>query len=176
MIKFSKDIVFEGVINIGKIMSVAAKTAPKSKGIDNIISALVTDSDIDRIREQMKTYGENKNIPFFVRDFKCTNDVSAILLIGVKKNPLGLTDCGYCGFSNCKECVSAGANCFFNIVDLGIAVSSAVYSASILKVDTRIMYSIGRAARDLKILPEEYNIVLGIPLSATSKNPFFDRG
>jgi uncharacterized ferredoxin-like protein len=37
------------------------------------------------------------------------------------------------------------------------------------------MYSIGRAARDLKILPRRYDIVLGIPLSATSKSPFFDR-
>jgi uncharacterized ferredoxin-like protein len=176
MIYFSNDIEIEGVVNIGKIMSVAARTAPKSKGIDNIATAIITGEDIDKIRTQMKNYGEKKDIPFFVRDFNCTDSIYAILLVGVRKNPLGLPDCGYCGFPNCKKCTEAGANCFFNIVDLGIAVSSAVNTASALKVDTRIMYSIGRAARDLKILPEEYNIVLGIPLSATSKNPFFDRG
>ncbi len=175
MITFSNEIEVDAVINIGKIMSVAARTAPKSRGIDNILTALVTGEDIEKIRMQMKSYGEEKEIPFFVRDFKCSEGIYAILLVGVRKNPLGLPDCGYCGFSNCKECKDAGANCFFNIVDLGIAVSSAVNMASNLKVDTRIMYSIGRAARDLKILPEEYNIVLGIPLSATSKSPFFDR-
>ena len=175
MLDFSENIEKDGVVNIAKIMSVAARTAPKSRGIDNIATALVTGEDIDKIRNQMKTYGEDKDIPFFVRDFHCTNGIYAILLIAVKKNPLGLPDCGYCGFKNCKECQDAGANCFFNIVDLGIAVSSAVNTASIMKVDTRIMYSIGRAARDLKILPEKYNVVLGLPLSATSKNPFFDR-
>jgi len=175
MIIYNKEIEKKGVLQIAEIMSVAARTAPKSKGIDNIATALATEEHIGKIRNQMKKYGEEKDIPFFVRDFFCTENIYAILLVGVQKNPLGLPDCGYCGFSNCNECKKNGANCFFNIVDLGIAVSSAVSTASNLKVDTRIMYSIGRAARDLKILPEQYNIVLGIPISATSKSPFFDR-
>ena len=175
MIVFNKDIEQEGIVNIAGIMAIAARTAPKSKGIDNISTALVTGKDIDTIRGQMKKYGEKKDIPFFVRDYNCTENISAILIVGVKKNPLGLPDCGYCGFSNCNECINNGANCFFNIVDLGIAVSSAVNTASSMKVDTRIMYSIGRAARDLNILNKEYNVVLGIPISVTSKSPFFDR-
>jgi uncharacterized ferredoxin-like protein len=175
MITFNFEHEKKAAIKIAEIMSVAARTAPKSKGIDNICTALVTDNDILKIRNQMKRYGEEKDIPFFVRDFNCTENIYAILLIGVRNNPLGLPDCGYCGFKNCKECKENGANCFFNIVDLGIAVSSAVNSASMLKVDTRIMYSIGRAARDLKILPDEYNVILGIPISVTSKSPFFDR-
>ncbi len=175
MITFNGEIEKRGVLEIATLMAVAARTAPKSKGIDNIATALVTDEDINVIRNQMKKYGEEKDIPFFVRDYKCTENIYAILLIGVRKNPLGLPDCGYCGFKDCKECKEKGGNCFFNITDLGIAVSSAVNAASNLKTDSRIMYSIGRAARDLNILPAEYNIVLGIPLSATSKNPFFDR-
>ena len=175
-IKFQDEIESKGVLDIAGIISVAIRTAPKSKGIDNIATAVVTGEDILKIRKQMDSYGKKQKIPFFVRDYKCTENIGAIILVGVKKNPLGLPDCGYCGFKNCKECTENGANCFFNIVDLGIAVSSAVNSASILKVDTRIMYSIGRAARDLKILPKEFNIVLGIPLSVTSKSPFFDRG
>ena len=174
-VKFQKEIEVKGIENIANIIAVAIRTAPKSKGIDNIATAVITGNDILKIRKQMKSYGENQNIPFFVRDYKCTEEIAAIILVGVKKNPLGLPDCGYCGFKNCKECTDNGANCFFNIIDLGIAVSSAVNSASILKTDTRIMYSIGRAARDLKILPEQYNIVLGIPLSVTGKSPFFDR-
>ena len=174
-VKFQQEIESKGIMEIANIISVAIRTAPKSKGIDNIATAVITDSDILKIREQMKSYGEIQDIPFFIRDYKCTENISAIILVGVKKNPLGLPDCGYCGFKNCKECTDNGANCFFNIVDLGIAVSSAVNAASTFKVDTRIMYSIGRAAKDLKVLPEKFNIVLGIPLSVTSKSPFFDR-
>ena len=43
------------------------------------------------------------------------------------------------------------------------------------RVDNRVMYTIGQAALDLGYLPEEYRIVMGIPLSATTKNIFFDR-
>jgi len=175
MLFFGEELEKKAAIEIGRIMAVAARTAPKSKGIDNIMVALAIDEDIDIIRNKMKEFGEKNNIPFFVRDFKSLENIYGILLIGVRKNPLGLTECGYCGFKNCKEMKEKGGNCFFNIVDLGIAVSSAVNISSTLKVDTRIMYSIGRAAKELQIFPKEYNIILGIPLSVTSKNPFFDR-
>jgi len=40
-------------------------------------------------------------------------------------------------------------------------------------VDNRIMYRIGVVARKMKLI--EGDVVLGIPLSATGKNIFFDR-
>ena len=58
-------------------------------------------------------------------------------------------------------------------MDLGIAVGSAVKTASMLNVDNRIMYRIGVVARKMKLI--EGDVVLGIPLSATGKNIFFDR-
>jgi len=42
-------------------------------------------------------------------------------------------------------------------------------------VDNRIMFSIGKAAKELKLLGEEAEIIYGIPLSSTGKSPFFDR-
>jgi uncharacterized ferredoxin-like protein len=42
-------------------------------------------------------------------------------------------------------------------------------------IDNRIMYSIGRASLDLKLLGENVHQALGVPLSVTGKNPFFDR-
>jgi uncharacterized ferredoxin-like protein len=38
------------------------------------------------------------------------------------------------------------------------------------------MYTVGRAITNLKLLGEDVKIALGIPLSVTGKNPFFDRG
>jgi uncharacterized ferredoxin-like protein len=60
-----------------------------------------------------------------------------------------------------------------SIVNLGIALGSAVKTASLLNVDNRIMYSIGVAARELKFI--DADIVYGIPLAARSKSPYFDR-
>ncbi len=175
MIKFNDDIELEGVINTAKLMAVSARTAPKSKGVDNIKIALVTGEDIQKIRDKMKEIGEKEEIPFFIRDSVCLESCKAILLIGVKQNPLGLTYCSYCGFKNCKEMKKNGANCFFNIVDLGIAVCSAINTASLIHVDTRIMFSIGRTVKDMGIMGEDINQILGVPLSATGKSPYFDR-
>ncbi|MCC6041514.1 MAG: ferredoxin domain-containing protein, partial [Desulfurococcaceae archaeon] len=50
---------------------------------------------------------------------------------------------------------------------------SAVKTASLLNIDNRIMYSVGVAAVELKLI--DADIAYGIPLSARSKNIYFDR-
>ncbi|MDT8308711.1 MAG: ferredoxin domain-containing protein, partial [Bacteroidales bacterium] len=55
------------------------------------------------------------------------------------------------------------------------AVGSAISVAMDHRVDNRIMYTAGIAAVEMKMLGEAVKIAYGIPLSATSKNPFFDR-
>ena len=67
-----------------------------------------------------------------------------------------------------------GPNCIFKLLDLGIALGSAVKTASILNIDNRIMYRIGVAAKRLNMLPEA-SIIMGIPLSAKGKSIYFDR-
>jgi len=68
----------------------------------------------------------------------------------------------------------AGPTCLFKALDIGIALGSAAKMASLLNVDNRIMYRIGTAAKRLKLLPEAH-IIMGITLSATGKNIYFDR-
>ena len=60
-----------------------------------------------------------------------------------------------------------------SIINLGIAIGSAVHIASINNVDNRVMYSVGVAAKRLYM--KDSDIVLGIPLSIKGKNIFFDR-
>ena len=62
-----------------------------------------------------------------------------------------------------------------NLTDLGIAVGSAVSIAADCRVDNRVMFSAGMAAKNLKILPEDVKICYGIPVSVSGKNPYFDR-
>ncbi|MDZ7761763.1 MAG: DUF2148 domain-containing protein [Desulfovermiculus sp.] len=66
-----------------------------------------------------------------------------------------------------------GPICSFRHLDLGIALGSAVKTASMFNVDNRIMYRIGVAARDMATV--EWELVMGIPLSVSGKNIFFDR-
>jgi uncharacterized ferredoxin-like protein len=90
-------------------------------------------------------------------------------------------NCGACGHGGCVEFLKVekregedyrGPLCMFQAVDLGIALGSAVKVASDLNVDNRIMYTLGAAARKLGML--DCDVIVGIPLSITGKNPFFD--
>ncbi len=65
--------------------------------------------------------------------------------------------------------------CAFNSVDVGIALGSAVATAADCRVDTRVMYSAGMAAARMKLLGEGPYQYFAIPVSASSKSPFFDR-
>ena len=58
-------------------------------------------------------------------------------------------------------------------MDLGIALGSAVKLAAELCIDNRMMYTIGVAAKELRLLDSD--IIIGIPLSVTGKSPYFDR-
>ena len=96
-----------------------------------------------------------------------------VLLIGTREQAQGL-NCGHCGFPTCTG-RAAGVPCALNTVDVGIAVGSACATAADFRVDTRVMFSAGLAAQRLGMLPEGSKMVLAIPVSASSKNPFFDR-
>jgi len=61
--------------------------------------------------------------------------------------------------------------CHMQSIDLGIALGVAVKAASDFGVDNRIMYSVGTTARIIKLM--DADLVIGIPLSVTGKNPYF---
>lgn len=95
-------------------------------------------------------------------------------MIGMTKGYRGVRNCGFCGHTDCAGCKEAGGACFMEAVDLGIALSAACAAAADLRVDNRIMFSIGKAAMEMDL---GYGDVIwqGIPLSITGKNVFFDR-
>ena len=160
------------VLQIGKQMMVAARTAPKAKGVDIIEMALITDEDIHRLSEEMRVVCEENGFKFFLRDADNIMQAECVLLIGTYELPQGL-NCGHCGFATCAS-RPAGVPCALNSVDVGIAIGSACAIAADHRVDTRVMFSAGLAAQRLGIL-EGCRQVFAIPVSASSKNPFFDR-
>ena len=174
MIENERDIRRELVIQACKQMMVAARTAPKGKGIDILEMAVVTgDDDINRLSKEMLKVSEEKGLKFFIRDAENILLADAIMIIGTRQQPHGL-NCGHCGFATCGG-KPVEIPCALNMVDLGIAIGSACATASDLRVDTRVMFSAGFAAQRLKMLGDGCERIMAIPVSATSKNPFFDR-
>jgi uncharacterized ferredoxin-like protein len=162
----------EQVLNVARQMMTAARTAPKGKGVDIIEVALVTDEDIKKLSEQLISLSEEKGMKFFLRDADNILSAECVLLIGTRELAQGL-NCGHCGFPTCAE-RSVGVPCVINSVDVGIAIGSACATAADHRVDTRVMFSAGLAAQRLDIL-KGCKQVFAIPVSASSKNPFFDR-
>jgi uncharacterized ferredoxin-like protein len=160
---------------ISDMMALAAKTAPKGRGSDNITTLVLDGEEKDTLADEMREIAKSTGAAFFERDAGNIDRSHLVVLIGAKNNPVGL-DCGFCGFHNCAELIRSGGRCAFNITDLGIAIGSAVSVAANHRIDNRVMFSAGKAAINLKIFPEEVTLCFGIPLSSGSKSIFFDRG
>jgi uncharacterized ferredoxin-like protein len=167
----------DAVFEVAKKMAIAARTAPKARGIDNTVISIVKKDGIKEISDKMKEMVRNYGFPeFFLRDADNILSSPAMLLAGTRIKSIGLAKCGMCGYKNCDEKNKHPSHpCVFNTGDLGIAIGSAVSVAMNNRVDNRIMYTVGQAAIEMKLLGEDVKIIYGIPLSVSSKNPFFDR-
>ena len=155
-------------------MVAAARTAPKTRGIDNIEIAAIDDEPTrKKLIARMRDLAAKEDRPGLARDAGNIEQAPVVVVIGVKSNTAGL-NCGFCGKPTCEALEESGGICSFNSIDLGIATASAAELAGRFHMDNRVMYSIGRASLDLGLLPNSRQ-ALGIPLSVTGKNPFFDR-
>ena len=172
MIQNEREIRHEHVLQAVRQMMTAARTAPKGKGIDIIEVAMVTDEDIKRLSEELVIMSGETGLKFFLRDADNILQAEAIMIAGTRQQVQGL-NCAHCGFPTCVEKPEA-VPCAINSVDLGIAIGSACATASDWRLDTRVMFSAGLAAQRLGMLGD-CKCVMAIPVSASSKNPFFDR-
>lgn len=176
-ILFEENIRKSTLSDVAKRMLVAARTAPKARGIDNLILAVAERDEIEKIALKMKVMVEEGNAAdFFIRDADNILQSEVLLLIGTKIKSVGVPHCGLCGYKDCNEKNNFSDHpCSYNTGDLGIAIGSAVSVAMDARVDNRVMFSVGKTVKEMKLLGEEVKIIYGIPLSASGKNPFFDR-
>ena len=157
-------------------MAAAARTAPKASGTDHLYCAIIDGEEKAKLAEAMRQYGTKWGYEFIRRDGDNLDFARCVVILGMIGQPLGLRDCGYCGHESCAACVKAGSRCAHNVIDLGIAIGSAVSVAADDRIDNRVLYSAGRVAAEIGMVPENVEVAVGIPLSVTSKNAFFDRG
>ena len=175
----------DAVKTVAGLMALAARTAPKACGLDSLAIEVLAGKEKDQISAKMIALAKENGMDFFRINGEQVKASEALVLIGVNggKN-LGL-NCGGCGCASCAEMTKAfrakkaaatdypGPNCVFKVSDLGIAVGSAVKTASIHNADNRIMYTAGLAAMKLGMM-KECTIIYGIPLKSSGKNIFFD--
>ncbi|MFO7968095.1 MAG: DUF2148 domain-containing protein [Archaeoglobaceae archaeon] len=162
------------------LMSISARTAPKSKGEDDIKIVYADGEDKDNLANKMIEEGRRK---IFKRDGENLKAASGVILLGVNGGKAIDLNCGACGYYDCNNFPPEedraegrdyrGPNCAFKLLDLGIAIGSVAKLSSIFNVDNRVMYTVGSTAREMGLI--EGDVVIGIPLSSSGKNVFFDR-
>ncbi|MDR0541947.1 MAG: DUF2148 domain-containing protein [Dysgonamonadaceae bacterium] len=160
------------VLEIARQIMTAARTAPKAKGLDILEIMTVDGGDLVTLSDKTQELGKTMNLGFMLRDAENLLAAEAVILIGTRESTQGL-NCAHCGYSACAD-KPAAVPCAINSIDAGIALGSACATAADLRVDSRIMFSVGLAAQKLNWL-EGCKTVMAVLLSASSKNPFFDR-
>ncbi len=164
------------ILNVAQNMCAAARTAPKTRGLDFIRTCILTGEDKDALAQEMDRLAPVLDYPFFERDARGVRDSYAVVLIGTTYQQRGLNEgCQYCNHKNCQECAQQNGVCAYDNIDLGIAVGSAAGIAADSRIDSRVIFSAGRAALSLKTLGDDVKVILAIPLCATGKSPYFDR-
>lgn len=177
----------KAVANVADLMALAARTAPKGKGVDTLEIVVLGQKDLKKLAARLDKLGNDRGIGFFHRDAKNIADSDACVIIGCRGRETAGVNCGACGYATCAAFTAAakkqkrggtpfaGPNCAVRMADQGIAVGSAVKTAQIHNADNRVMYSGGVAALDLNLLPKSCTTAYAIPLSATGKSIYFDR-
>lgn len=176
MITKGKDMENKAVEEVAALMCAAARTAPKGKGVDNLLTLVVTGDDKAKLAKEMRRVAEEHSAGFFARDANSVDASEAVVILGQRPVPFYLPVCGYCGFADCAENIKNKGVCAISVGDLGIAACSAASVAGLHHIDNRIMFSAGRAALNLKLFNDDSIVeAYGIPLSVSGKSPYFDR-
>jgi uncharacterized ferredoxin-like protein len=166
----------KAIEEVASLMCAAARTAPKAKGIDNLVTLVVTGKDKEKLSEEMRRLAKETSIMDYVRDAGCVDASRAVVLLGQRPVQLNLPQCGYCGYGSCAENMKNSNVCAISVGDLGTAVCSAAVVAAQHFIDNRIMFRAGKAALNLDLFKDEkVKLAYGIPLSVSGKSPFFDR-
>ncbi len=167
-----------GLRTVAELMTLAARTAPKAGGEDFVVVDIIEGEEVQRLGHAMIEHGRKTGIVNFDRDGDNVLHSEAVVLVGLKDAGVLDLNCGACGVEACIvpntfEGEFKGPQCARRVLDMGIALGSAVKMAGLLNVDNRIMYRAGVLARELGLIDADF--VMAVPLSALGKSPYFDR-
>ena len=74
----------QGVLETANLMVVAARTAPKSGGVDDLFTAVVVGQEIGFLADDMEKMGAERNVKEWGQQAREVRNSDAIVLIGVR--------------------------------------------------------------------------------------------
>ena len=90
---------------VAELMALSARTAPKGRGEDFIVTEVLEGDVLRALSQKMLEFGERTGKELFDRDANNVLNSDAVLLLGLKgAQPLGL-NCGACGAEECITCL-----------------------------------------------------------------------
>jgi len=90
------------ILEAARLMLAAARTAPKTAGVDDIMTLIVYGEEKDVIADNMEEMAVERKIEGFKRDAKNVRDSYAVVLVAVKGDKSVGLDCGSCGYEACE--------------------------------------------------------------------------
>lgn len=96
MIYNERDLREAQALDIAQKMLVAARTAPKGKGIDVLECAVVNGDEKEALAVAMETIGKERGHAFFLRDAGCVRACQCVVLVGTRPKVQSL-NCGFAG-------------------------------------------------------------------------------
>jgi uncharacterized ferredoxin-like protein len=190
------------VVEVAKLMMSAAHTAPITGGVDHLETELIWgERELAELADKMDELSylpENKRTDeMFRTEAQMIRESDCVLTLGsfrARNMPFD-ANCGMCGGtpgcgfvysrrrtgagqidpsdrSLCKTMID-GPLCQMYVHNLGYGVGSALWAARTLLVDARPFMTVGVAASKLGYCKNSA-FVVGVGVTATSKNPYVD--
>ncbi len=128
-----------GILGTANLMAVAARTAPKSGGADDFLTAVVTGAEIAALAADMEKLAVARKIEPWSQQAKEVGGAKVIVRIGVRGTKRYATNCEACGYKSCEAFEKAekrpgqdfeSPTWIFKALDPGIALGSAVKTTS----------------------------------------------
>jgi len=132
MIYSSKDMESRAVLDTAAKICAAARTAPKTRGMDGLVTCVLTGEDKSQLATQMRKLADGLDYAFFNRDADNVDASDAVVLFGMEEVRRGLdAGCQYCHFESCADCTEKDGLCAWDAIDIGIAIGSAIFAVEI---------------------------------------------
>ncbi len=163
---------------ISDLIAVSASIAPKSGGESFINIYLLDDAEREILAEEMFQLSDTLNEELYSKYGKIIEEeAQAVLLVGLKGHPpLGI-DCQACGFKDCQEFESEGTedifegpNCAYRLLDMGMALGSALKTAGAHGVKTSLMIKAGLAAKNIGL--STARLCMAVPIMLDEERPY----